>query len=87
MKTRAAISIAAAVALAGCSEFRRDVESQPPPPNPKQNVSVNYKGPDGFKLAVNKADEWCDQHVGASDVRLLKDDRKAGRATFACEPL
>ena len=86
MKTRAAISLAAAVALTGCSEFRREVEAQPPPPNPKQNVVVNYTGPDGFKLAVGKADDWCDRHFGASGVRLLKDDRAAGRATFVCEP-
>jgi hypothetical protein len=85
MKTRAAVIMIAAVGLVGCSEFRREVESQPPPQ--QQRVTVNYKGPDGFKLAVGKADEWCDQHVGASDVRLLKNNKKSGRAIFACEPL
>jgi len=85
MEMRTAVTLIAAAALVGCSEFRRDVESQPPPP--RQHVTVNYKGPDGFKLAVGKANDWCDQHVGASDVRVLSDDRKAGRATFTCEPL
>ena len=100
MKTRAGLSIVAVVALAGCSEFRREVESQshsrPRPqvsqshsqPRPHvQRVTVNYKGPDGFYLAVGKANEWCDKRFGHSDVHLVKDDRAAGRAIFACEPL
>jgi len=85
MKTGAALSLAAAIALAGCSDFRESVESQPSQPHPR--VTVNYKGPDGFKLAVGKATDWCDAHIGKSDVRLLTDDRAAGRAVFACEPL
>jgi hypothetical protein len=76
--------ILAAAVLAGCSDFRRSVESSTPPPN--RNVSVNYKGPDGFNLAVRKADEWCDERFGESDVHLVKDDRTAGRATFVCQP-
>jgi hypothetical protein len=48
---------------------------------------VNYKGPDSFNLTVGKTNEWCDQHVGQSEPRLLNDDRTAGPATFACEPL
>ena len=85
MKARTAMTMIAAVTLVGCSEFRRDVESQPPPA--KQRVTVNYKGPDGFTLAVGKANEWCDEQFGKSDVRLLKDNKKTGRAEFACEPL
>ena len=73
------------VALAGCSEYRRSVEASTP--IPRQNVSVNYKGPDGFKLAVAKANEWCSDRFGQSDVHLVKDDRANGRATFACRPL
>lgn len=81
-----ALLVSAAAALAGCaSDFREAVESSPP--TPTRSVSVNYKGPDGFNLAVRKADEWCDERYGQSDVQLLKDDRTAGRATFACEPL
>jgi hypothetical protein len=85
MKTGAALCLVAAIALAGCSDFRRSVESQAG--RPQQRVTVTYKGPDGFKLAVGKANDWCDAHVGQSDARLLKDDRSAGRAVFACEPL
>jgi hypothetical protein len=73
-----------AMALSGCSEYRRSVESSAP--MPKRNVSVTYKGPHGFDLAVAKANEWCSDRFGKSDVHLLKDDRAAGRATFACEP-
>lgn len=73
------------VALAGCSEYRRSVESSAH--MPQRNVSVNYKGPDGFHLAVAKASEWCSDRYGHSDVHLLKDDPAAGRATFACMPL
>jgi hypothetical protein len=86
MKTRAVLSIAAAIALVGCSDFRNSVESEASPPK-QQSVTVNYTGPDGFKLAVGKANDWCDKHLGRSDVRLLQDDRAAGRAVFACVPL
>jgi len=85
MKTGAALSLAAAIALTGCSDFRESVESQPS--QPRQRVTVTYKGPDGFKLAVGKANDWCDAHAGKSDARLLTDDRASGRAVFACEPL
>lgn len=85
MKMGAAWGLAAAIVVVGCSDFRRTVESQPS--RTQQRVTVNYKGPDGFKLAVRKADDWCDERVGKSDVRLLKDDRAAGRAVFVCEPL
>jgi len=84
MKTGAVLSLTAAITLAGCSDFRNSVEAQPSRP---QRVAVNYKGPDGFTLAVRKANDWCDERVGKSDVRLLKDDRATGRAIFACEPL
>jgi hypothetical protein len=53
---------------------------------PQRHVAVNYKGPDGFHLAVAKASEWCSNRYGHSDVHLLKDDPAAGRATFACIP-
>jgi hypothetical protein len=72
-----------AMTLAGCSEYRQSVQSSAP--TPKQNVSVTYKGPDGFHLALAKASEWCSDRFGKSDVYLLNDDRAAGRATFACE--
>src|SRR5262245_13945372 len=51
------------------------------------NVAVNYTGPNGFELATQKADAYCDEHYGNSRVRLVSDDRIAGRATFACEQL
>jgi hypothetical protein len=73
-----------AMILSGCSEYRQSVESSASTPN--RNVAVSYKGPDGFHLAVAKASEWCSDRFGKSDVHLLKDDRAAGRATFACEP-
>jgi hypothetical protein len=83
---RALLMVAAMVTLAGCSsEFREEVEAQPPPAN--QKVVINYKGPQGYDLAVGKANEWCDARFGRSDVHLLKNDKKAGRAVFACEPL
>jgi hypothetical protein len=82
---RALLMVAAVLVLAGCSEFRREFDSGPPPPN--QTVSVKYKGPDGLYLAGQKANEWCDAHVGQSDARLVKNNRKAKSAIFACEPL
>ena len=51
---------------------------------PNQTVAVNYRGPNGFELAAQKADAYCDERYGSSDVRLITDDRRAGRATFAC---
>jgi hypothetical protein len=84
---RTMVFILAIATLAGCgwSHDPRTTDAAARP-NPS-TVAVNYKGPDGFNLAVSKADEWCDQHVGLSEPRLLTDDRAAGRATFACEPL
>ena len=82
---RAILIFGLAVALAGCSEYRRSVEASAP--TPRQTVSVKYKGPDGFNLAVAKASEWCSGRYGQSDVHLVKDDRATGRATFACRPL
>lgn len=112
---RALLIFAAMVALAGCSEYRREIASQPPATNqnvlvkanqnvitkpnqklvksnqkhvkPNRNVVVDYKGPQGFDLAVGKALEWCDQRFGKSDVHLVKNDTKDKRATFACKPL
>jgi|SRR5215470_5998142 len=61
------------------------VYQQPPVYNaPNQTVAVNYRGPNGFELAVQKADAYCDEHYGNSDVRLISDDPRARRATFAC---
>jgi hypothetical protein len=49
-----------------------------------QSVSVTYTGVNGFQLAAQKADAYCDSHYGNSDARLITDDRSAGRAVFAC---
>jgi hypothetical protein len=51
---------------------------------PNRSVAVTYTGRGGFELAAQKADAWCDEHYGASDVQLVRDDQRAGRATFAC---
>jgi hypothetical protein len=51
---------------------------------PNQTVAVTYSGLNGFELAAQKADAYCDEHYGRSGVRLIRDDRSAGRATFAC---
>ena len=82
---RAILILGLVVVLAGCSDYRRSVASSAP--TQRQNVSVNYKGPDGFDVAVAKASEWCSDRYGQSDVHLVKDDRASGRATFACRPL
>jgi hypothetical protein len=50
-----------------------------------QSVSVTYTGVNGFQLAAQKADAYCDSHYGNSDARLITDDRSAGRAVFACD--
>ena len=77
----------AGAALAGCTVNHYEV-SQPPPTQPpaSHTVAMTYKGPDGFNIAARKANDWCDQHFGDSDVRVVKDDRKKGHATFACQP-
>lgn len=49
-----------------------------------RSVAVNYTGEGGFQLAAQKAADWCDDHYGASDVQLVRNDQNAGRATFAC---
>jgi len=49
-----------------------------------RSVSVNYSGAGGFQLAAQKAADWCDDHYGASDVQLVRNDQSAGRATFTC---
>lgn len=82
---RTIIAILTMATVTGCG-WTYDPTADAARPNPT-TVAVKYKGPDGFKLAVGKADEWCDQQVGRSEPRLLKDDQAAGRATFACEPL
>ena len=52
-----------------------------------QSVSVTYSGPGDFQLAWQKADTYCDAHYGNTRVRLVSDDREAGRAVFACDTL
>jgi hypothetical protein len=51
---------------------------------PTKSVAVNYAGLNGFELAAQKADAYCNDHYGSNGVRLIADDRSAGRATFAC---
>jgi hypothetical protein len=90
---RAIITAAAIVAatLTGCGGWdpREDTSTVPKSmttataPKPK-TVSVIYKGPDGYNLAVIKANEWCDENVGPSNVHLVKNNKTAGRATFSC---
>jgi len=90
---RATITAAAILAatLAGCSGWdpREDTSTVPKStttataPKPK-TVSVHYKGPDGYNLAVVKADEWCDENFGPSNVHRVKNNKAAGRATFSC---
>jgi len=63
-----------------CLDHPRPLKPFPVP----RRSAVNYRGPNGFELAVQKADAYCDEHYGNSDVRLIKDDPRAGRATFAC---
>jgi hypothetical protein len=90
---RAIITVAAILVatVTGCSGWdpREDTsavpKSTPTATAPKPaTVSVNYKGPDGYNLAVIKADEWCDEKFGPSNVHLVKDNKTAGRATFSC---
>ena len=73
---------AALIALAGCS-FQSSVGNPPPP---SRNVTMNYQGTKGFDSAAGRATQWCNERYGSSSVRLLNDDRSAGRATFACGP-
>jgi hypothetical protein len=95
-------AVIAATTLAGCGGWSHDprVDSATAPKSttakaPKSTataakpgtVAVNYKGPDGYNIAVIKADEWCDKHFGASNAHLVKDDKATGRATFTCVPL
>ena len=52
-----------------------------PPPG---SVSVTYSGPNGYRLAWQKADSYCVAHYGNTRVELLTNDEAAGRATFGC---
>ncbi len=58
---RTMVFILAIATLAGCgwSHDPRTTDAAARP-NPS-TVAVNYKGPDGFNLAVSKADEWWGQ--------------------------
>jgi hypothetical protein len=47
----------------------------------RRTVTVKYTGPHGFDLAVQKADDWCDEYYGI-DARLIRDEPAAGRAIF-----
>jgi alkanesulfonate monooxygenase SsuD/methylene tetrahydromethanopterin reductase-like flavin-dependent oxidoreductase (luciferase family) len=47
-------------------------------------VSVTYSGPNGYRLAWQKADSYCVAHYGNTRVELLANDEAAGRATFGC---
>jgi hypothetical protein len=61
------------------------VYEQPPAYSaPQRSIVVNYTGTNGFQLAAQRADAYCDEHYGDSDVRLVNDNRSTGRATFAC---
>ena len=65
------------------------VEQQPviySAPSP-QSVAVTYQGMNGIQLAWQKADNYCRSQYGNSRVRLVSDDRTAGRAVFACDTL
>src|SRR5262249_32552782 len=50
-----------------------------------QSVAVTYQGMNGIQLAWQKADNYCRSQYGNSRVRLVSDDRTAGRAVFACD--
>src|SRR5262245_6165533 len=52
-----------------------------------QSVAVTYQGMNGIQLAWQKADTYCRSQYGNSRVRLVSDDRTAGRAVFACDTL
>jgi hypothetical protein len=62
------------------------VYQQPPVVHsaPSQTVAVNYRGTNGFEVAAQKADAYCEERYGSTGVRLITDNRSAGRATFAC---
>lgn len=62
------------------------VYEQPPVYSaPRRTVAVKYSGTNGFVLAAQKADAYCDEHYGASNALLVTDNRATGRATFACQ--
>jgi len=52
-----------------------------PPPGA---VTVNYNGPDGYRLAWGKANSYCAGRTGNSRVELISNDETAGRAVFVC---
>src|SRR5262249_32772419 len=56
-----------------------------PPSN--HGIAVTYRGPNGFQLAWQKATTYCTAHYGNTRVRLISDDRTAGRVLFACDQL
>ena len=73
---------AAVIALSGCS-FQSSIGNPPPP---SRNVTMRYTATEGLNAATGRASRWCNERYGSSSVRLLNDDRSAGRATFACGP-
>lgn len=52
-----------------------------PPPGA---VTVNYNGPNGYRLAWGKANSYCAGRTGNSRVELISNDETAGRAVFLC---
>ena len=56
-----------------------------PPSN--HQIAVTYRGPNDFQLALQTAANYCASHYGNSRVRLVSDDRTAGRAVFACDQI
>src|SRR5262249_48244754 len=81
--------------LPGPGQARADAEQQDPeqqqggaysPPS-NDHITVTYRGPNDFQFAWQKATNYCASHYGNSRVRLVSDDRTAGRAVFACDAL
>ena len=75
---RALLAVAAAVAFSGCSIFEG-----PPDAGPHPTVTMKYKGPGGYDIAVRKANDYCQKHYSGTSARLLADDMK-GNARFEC---
>jgi hypothetical protein len=78
---RALLLVAATVALAACSGWTPEQSADHTGPSP--TVAVKYKGPTGFDIAARKANDYCRQHYGGTNARLLADDMK-GHARFEC---
>lgn len=51
----------------------------------ERSVIVSYAGDDGFRLAAQRAETYCDQQFGDSHAELISDNAAAGRAVFACD--